>query len=43
MGDAIIPVKDVPDQPEIRTLKLINPDSGKFEGEVRFECVCFFW
>lgn len=35
MGDAIIPVKDVGEEPEIKSLKLINPDSGKFEGEVR--------
>ena len=35
MGDAIIPVKDVGPEPEIKSLKLINPDSGKFEGEVR--------
>jgi hypothetical protein len=35
MGDAIIPVKDVGAAPEIKSLKLINPDSGKFEGEVR--------
>jgi hypothetical protein len=34
MGDAIILVKDVKAEPEVRTLKLINPDSGQFQGEV---------
>lgn len=37
MGDAIIPVKDAKDEPEIKTLQLINPGSGKFEGEITVE------
>lgn len=37
MGDAIIPTKDVKPKPEIKTLKLINPESGKFEGEMEVE------
>lgn len=40
MGDAIIPVKDVGPEPEIKTVKLINPDSGKFEGEITVD-ICY--
>ena len=39
MGDAIIPIKDVGPESEIKTIKLINPDSGKFEGDVRIHVI----
>jgi hypothetical protein len=47
MGDAIIPIKDVGPESEIKTIKLINPDSGKFEGDVRIHVIAissgFLW
>lgn len=37
LGDAIVLVKDVKPEPEIRVLKVINPETGKFEGELEVE------
>mmetsp|Transcript_5028 Transcript_5028/g.7683 ORF Transcript_5028/g.7683 Transcript_5028/m.7683 type:complete len:292 (+) Transcript_5028:70-945(+) len=39
LGDAVLSTKDVGDQPSITTLKLINPDNGKFHGDVELEVV----
>jgi hypothetical protein len=35
MGDAALACKDLTESPQRKRLKLVNPSSGKFQGEVR--------